>query len=171
MTYLLDDFSRAEASLFGTAWELFSDQMLDGASEGRIERQAATADDPACLHLHGELHPGARNGFLQLALPLVSSRYLFDARHFSGVRIACRSLAPAGFGLLLRTKELSMPWQHYRADFAPTAQWAEYRLPLADFVPVQTAHALNSERLSRLAITVGPPAERVDFWLAEIGFY
>ena len=171
MTYLLDDFSQSDGSRFGTDWQLFSDQVLDGDSEGRIEQLAADQDAPACLHLQGELKPGAQNGFLQLALPLVASRYLFDARHFSGIQLSCRATAAEGFALLLRTKELSMPWQHYRAPLVPSADWAVHRVDFSDFVPVQTSHELNLERLSRLAIVAGPPAQRVDFWLAEIGFY
>ncbi|HEY9841459.1 MAG TPA: CIA30 family protein, partial [Candidatus Obscuribacterales bacterium] len=157
---------------FGTAWLLFSDQVMDGASQARSVYEIVQGQP--CVRLQGELEPGSLNGFIQLALPLVHSRYLFDARHFAGVRLRCRSPQAdggEGFSIQLRTRELSMPWQHYRAPFVPTAEWQHHLIPFADFVPVQTAHVLNLERLSRLAIVAGPPPQSVDLWLAEVGFY
>lgn len=170
MRFLLDDFALAEQSHFGTAWMLFSDQVMDGASQGQISHECHE-DKTACLHLQGDLNPGERNGFLQLALPLVASRYLFDARHFKGVELTCRATSPTGYWLLLRTKELSMPWQHFRAPLLPTPEWGTHQIPFADFVSFQTSHELNLERLSRLAILAGAPLTKPDLHLAEIGFY
>lgn len=181
MTYLLDDFATPELSRFGTAWFLFTDQVLDGGSTGSMQigplaaqdTDSNTSDDTRSrLSLSGEVN--SDKGFIQAALPLVHSRYLFDARHFSGVHLVCRSPgqpADGGYYLHLRTRELSMPWQHYCAPIQPGSDWSEQRIPFTSFQPTSTTHELNLELLSRIAIVAGQRVFSAELQVAEIGFY
>lgn len=171
MAYLLDDFSREDGcSLFGTEWLVFSDQVMGGHSEIRVQRiQEPTG---AFLRIKGEVRPENQKGFIQVALPLVHSRYLFDARHFQGVYLQARAWQKEGWSIHLRTKELSMPWQHYRAPFYPTPEWTTYEIPFTLFYPVSTIHPLNLERLTRLGIVAaGEQAFQPQLELRAIGFY
>lgn len=166
-TFVLDDFSTATRSRFGTEWIYGSDEVMDGSSRGQLAW--SEADGRHLLRLSGEIETDT--GFILAALPLVHSRYLFDARHFAGVELCVRSPEAEGFWLQLHSKELSMPWQHYRAPFAPGPDWQTLQIPFSAFVPVGTAHELNTERLNRLAIVAGQRRFSPDLEISEIGFY
>lgn len=172
MTYLLDDFASADQSRFGTSWFLITDEELGGDSSGDLQIQQADSE-PSVLKLSGSI--STEKGFIQAALPLIHSRYLFDARHFSGMHLVCRSLSQnpdsTGYYLQLRTRELSMPWQHYRAAIQPGHDWSELQIPFSEFKPISTTHELNLERLSRVGIVAGLQVFNPDLQLAEIGFY
>jgi len=171
MTYLLDDFQDPERSRFGTLWLGFSDQVMGGGSELVWSHLPARDEDPACLQLQGQLQPAPQTGaFVQVALPLVHSRYLFDARHFSGVHLRCCSPEPQGYFIHLRTKELSMPWQHYRAAFVPQPEWSDCQVPFAEFEAVSTTRPLNLERLTRIGVVAALSAAESQAELAETGF-
>lgn len=170
MTYLLDDFSRPDGpSLFGTEWIAFTDQVMGGTSQQQITREVY--EGVSCLHLRGQVSLENNGGFIQAALPLIQSRYLFDARHFQGVHIVARSPQREGYFLHLRTKELSMPWQHYRAAFFPERDWTPLQIPFAAFYPVSTGHELNLERLTRLGIVAAGRAFEANIHISEVGFY
>jgi hypothetical protein len=170
MVYLLDDFSRKDdVSLFGTEWILFSDSVMGGESQAYTERLASAQEH--CLELGGKVSLAQQGGFIQLALPLVHSRYLFDARHFQGVHLVARSGQSEGWYVHLRTRELSMPWQHYRAAFFPTPEWKIQQIPFELFYPVSTGHPLNLERLTRIGIVAGNKEFQAQIQLKEVGFY
>jgi hypothetical protein len=170
MAYLLDDFSREDGvSLFGTEWILFSDTVMGGESQAYSQR--CKSDKGSCLELGGNVSLAHRGGFIQLALPLVHSRYIFDARHFQGVHLVARANQPEGWFIHLRTRELSMPWQHYRAVFFPTPDWAIHTIPFELFYPVSTSHPLNLERLTRIGIVAGQREFKAAIQIQEVGFY
>ncbi|PIQ23577.1 hypothetical protein COW36_13990 [bacterium (Candidatus Blackallbacteria) CG17_big_fil_post_rev_8_21_14_2_50_48_46] len=170
MAYLLDDFSREdEVSLFGTEWFVFSDQVMGGISQAQASHQQSP--DGPLLHFGGKISLENQGGFIQLALPLIHSRYLFDARHFRGVHLLARANQREGWYIHLRTKELSMPWQHYRAPFYPCPDWEIHQIPFELFYPVGTGHPLNLERLTRIGIVAGQRAFQADLELKQIGFY
>ncbi|MGV3525309.1 MAG: CIA30 family protein [Candidatus Sericytochromatia bacterium] len=167
MRYLLDDFQDPARSRFGTEWLPFTDEVMGGSST--VLAQRVEVDGHPCLRLQGEITQP--EGFIQAALPLVHSRYLFDARHFEGVHLVCRSDQPQGYFIHVRTKELSMPWQHYRMAVFPTPEWAVHQLPFSAFIPVSTGHEINLERLTRIGVVAGQRAFHADLLVAEIGFY
>lgn len=168
-SFILDDFADAEQARFGTQWIHFTDQVMGGLSEGQSE--VTLKDDRSCLHLSGAVSLDNMGGFVQVALPLVHSRYLFDARHFQGVSLLCQSPEPEGYYVHLRTRELSMPWQHYRATFFPGRSWTQCQIPFEAFIPSGTGHPLNLSRLTRLGIVAGRKVFQPELYLAEVGFY
>ena len=170
MAYLLDDFQRKdEVSRFGTRWFVFSDQVMGGVSSAQA--YYTQAEGTRCLRFEGQVSLENRGGFIQLALPLVHSRYLFDARHFAGIHLRVRSEQDEGWYLHMRTRELSMPWQHYRAAFFPTPDWSTLEIPFDLFYPVSTTHPLNLERLTRIGIVAGQQNFEARLEISQIGFY
>lgn len=169
MNFLLDDFSQLEHSRFGTAWQVLPDPRTEAVlsafdkplAQLRLER--TEAENYLCFS-------GQQTAASQLVLPLVHSRYLFDARHFKGLYLKARSQeSEQSFALILRTKELSMPWQHYRCEFSLSQQWQNLELPFEQFVAISTAHELNTERISKIALAA--TSHSFELQLAEIGFY
>lgn len=166
MTYLLDDFQQAEQARFGTRWLAFSDQVMGGRSELSLQHGPG-----ATLTLTGQLSLENQGGFIQAALPLVHSRHLFDARHFTGVHICCQARQPGSYFVHLRSKELSMPWQHYRAPLPASAEWQCFQIPFSAFEARRTNHSLNLAYLTRLAVVAAGFAGPAELCLSEIGFY
>ncbi|MBF2053067.1 MAG: CIA30 family protein [Candidatus Sericytochromatia bacterium] len=166
MTYLLDDFKQAEQARFGTHWMAFSDQVMGGCSDVRLRHDPETG-----LQLRGSVSLQNQGGFIQAALPLVHSRHLFDARHFEGVHIRCLAPQPGSYFVHLRSKELSMPWQHYRASLPAEAQWQTLQVPFSAFEARRTNHPLNLAYLTRIAVVAAGFAGPAELWLSEIGFY
>jgi hypothetical protein len=170
MAYLLDDFQHPnEVSRFGTRWFIFSDQVMGGCSSARAHYRQHNGLRSLCFE--GQVSLENQGGFIQLALPLVHSRYLFDARHFQGVHLRVKAEQREGWYLHLRTRELSMPWQHYRAAFFPTTHWQTLEIPFELFYPIGTNHPLNLERLTRIGIVAGQQDFEAQLELREIGFY
>ena len=173
MSYRLDDFSNPEQSSFGTCWLLFSDQSLGGNSQA----EAHYSQNPDVVKLTGTLSPDFESCFVQWVLPLVHSRYLFDAKHFQGVYLTYRLPEHTRLFLTLRSRELSMPWQHYRVELPTQSESIEQRFELTAFRPFGTEHSLNPERISRIGLmTEADSPETVEkqafeFELTEIGFY
>lgn len=169
MRFLLDNFDHPDGvSSFGTEWILFSDQVMGGHSQACVK--TLTTSEGPCLHLQGQVNT-QDGGFIQVALPLVHSRYLFDAAHFQGVYLTAKSPHTEGYYIHLRTRELSMPWQHYAAPLRLTPEWKEYQLPFDMFYPVSTGHPLNLERLTRIGLVAANQDFEADLKVAEIGFY
>lgn len=170
MSYLLDDFSDAEVSCLGTRWLAFSDQVMGGASE--VQMAHTEYQGRACLQLTGQIRSDNRGGFVLAALPLVPSRLLFDASAYQGVYLVSCSPQPAGhYRLQLRSRELSMPWQHFWAELQPTAEWQRFEIPFDSFQASHTHHSLNTHVLTRVGLAGVLPAESAEIYLAEIGFY
>lgn len=173
MSYRIDNFSNSEQSSFGTQWILFTDQTLGGSSQA----EAKYTQNPDSVKITGTLSPDFEPCFVQWVLPLVHSRYLFDAKHFQGVYIKYRLPEHTRLFLTLRSRELSMPWQHYRLELPTQIDSLEQRFELTDLQPFGTDHSLNPERLSRIGLmaeALNPEkAEKqaFEFELAEIGFY
>lgn len=167
MTYLLDNFEQAEVACFGTRWLIFSDQVMGGCSEG----QGVWHPELPGLQLCGNVSLENAGGFIQALLPLVHSRHLFDARHFSGVHLRGQSQLAGSYFVYLRSKELSMPWQHYRVRLPISSEMQSYQLPFSYFEPFSTNHALNLAYLTQISVVAADFKGPADLLLSEIGFY
>lgn len=128
-------------------WRFISDGVMGGVSRGEMTDRAA--DGTPCIGLRGEVSTDNNGGFIQVALELGAAGA--TAGRFDGIR-----LQVAGNGerykLHLRTADLWLPWQSYRADFVATGQWQEIRLPFADFEPYRTGKPLNPAKLRRIGV-------------------
>ena len=169
--YILDHFKSADKSDFGTSWMAFSDGVMGGLSENSSTIQVNL--NPPQLQLSGHVSLENNGGFIQMALPLLHSRYLFDAAHFKGVYLRTRSSnpQPSAYAIHLRTRELSMPWQHYRHPIAAQQDWQELFLPFADFEARSTNHSLTLSRLTRIGLVASGREFQANLSVSAIGFY
>jgi len=177
--YPVDTFSDAQASGFGTAWEIQTDQSMGGRSQGTFHIHPE-AEAPH-LTLKGEVslentERPEDGGFIQVTLPLVRSRQLYDAQKYTGVRIVCDCAQEAPikgqhYALRLSTRELSMPWQYYEHAFQPTQSRQCFDLAFQDFRVVNTSHPLNPAYLMSLSITARNDTFAPHLNIYEVGFY
>lgn len=109
-------------------WDYFSDQVMGGVSEGRVDFEQI--DDRPVLHLSGIVSTANRGGFIQartsLDTPLPASA--------QGVILDVRGNNQTYF-VHLRTRWTLLPWQFYQASFEVSDSWQEVRIPFDEFAP------------------------------------
>jgi hypothetical protein len=170
---IIDDLSDpAGLSALGIRWQLVTDQVMGGVSQGTLTRETV-AGRPA-LVMRGDVRLENNGGFIQMALDLARPEApgsgTLDARNWRGLEIDVYG-ARQSYGLHLRTTDLDRPWQSYRQEFAVQPEWQTLRLPFAEFMPHRTEAPLELSRLRRLGIVAIGRAFLADLALGGIRFY
>ncbi len=148
-------------------WRLITDQVMGGESTGAIAEQ--TQHNIACTRLSGSVSTQNNGGFIQMALDL-NQRKRFDASKFRGIHLKVSGNGEK-YNVHLRTSDLWLPWQSYRADFIAKPGFSDVYLPFDSFQPYRTKRRFRPEHLKRIGL-VGIGREfNVDLCLAEADFY
>lgn len=165
---LIDDrTSGTLAANVGGAWRLVTDQVMGGRSAGDLQ-----VDDylgRACLRLSGAVSTANNGGFVQAVLSLAGGRR-FDASGYQGIQLIVAGNAEA-YNLHLRTSDLWLPWQSYRASFKAEPEWREIRIPFTAFAPYRTGSEFDPRRLQRIGLVAIGREFAADLCLAELRFY
>lgn len=148
-------------------WRLVTDTVMGGVSTGRLTRQRREGRD--CLCLSGRVSTENNGGFVQMALDL-DERLAAAAAMNDGIRLEVLGNGQS-YNVHLRTRDLWLPWQSYRAGFVATASWRSVQLPFAKFEPYRSGRPLRVERLLRLGIVAIGRDFDAEVCLAGIGFY
>lgn len=148
-------------------WRLVTDGIMGGVSRGRLERDIR--DGKECLRLSGEVSLENNGGFIQATLDL-DARYAAKAPTQDGITIQVYG-NDHSYGLHLRTTDLWLPWQSYRARFVAPAQWTQVRLPFDRFQPYKTGKPLNVSRLRGMGVLAIGEAFEADICIGEVAFY
>lgn len=165
---IIDDRHRGDlTSNLGTEWRVVTDQVMGGVSEGKliIDRYK----DRPCLRMHGAVSTDHNGGFLQIALAL-STEHHFDASAYTGVALDIAGNGES-YNLHLRTTDLQMPWESYRASFMATTDWQTLRFPFSQFKAHRTSEAFHADRLKRIGLVAIGRDFVADLCLASIKFY
>jgi hypothetical protein len=170
---IIDDLSDpAGLSALGTRWQLVTDQVMGGVSQGTLAREEV-AGRPALI-MRGDVRLENNGGFVQMALDLArpdaAGSGTLDATNWQGLEIDVYG-APQAYGLHLRTTDLERPWQSYRQGFPVRPEWRRVRLPFADFAPYRTDVPLDLARLRRLGIVAIGRAFTADLAVGGVRFY
>jgi hypothetical protein len=165
---LLDDRrSGDERSRLGTSWRLITDHVMGGVSRGRLT--AETVSGRPCLRLQGTVRLENSGGFVQAALDLGQDGVL-DASQYTGVQLEVFGNGEA-YNVHLRTGDVWLPWQAYRASFEAPAGWHTLRLPFSAFSGYRIFSTLDLTQLERIAIVAIGRAFEADLCLASLAFY
>ena len=147
---MIDDLSAPHPhAANGAVWELVSDRVLGGVSRGVMTREVVR-DRPA-LRMRGDVHLENNGGFIQIALDLDPRGGTVDARAWAGIEMDVTG-NDTGYNLHLRTRDVTRPWQSYRASFRASPDWHRIRLPFADFTAHRIDAALDLSQLRRIGI-------------------
>ena len=147
---IIDDLSREPPlSTVGSRWQLISDRVMGGVSNGTMVREVV-AGRPA-IRMRGDVSLENNGGFVQIALDLSPEGNAVDARAWRGMELDVFGNGE-DYGVHLRTQDLERPWQSYRQGFRAEPRWQAIQLPFQDFVPHRTDISLNLARLKRLGI-------------------
>ncbi|ABV95528.1 putative NADH:ubiquinone oxidoreductase complex I intermediate-associated protein 30 (plasmid) [Dinoroseobacter shibae DFL 12 = DSM 16493] len=159
---MTDDFTAQPE----TRWRFFTDGVMGGVSEGQVA--FLTEAGVPFARMTGQVSTANRGGFIQMRRDLPEAA----PETATGIRLVARGNDQRYF-VHLRTRGSRLPWQYYQAGFEVAGDWAEIRLPFADFVPSgRMLRALpRPESLTSIAIAAfgRDHAARVD--IREIGVY
>ncbi len=168
-TEIIDDLRHpTPRATNGQRWELISDRVMGGVSDGLLER--ATVDSRTALWLHGTVSLRNNGGFVQCAIDLAAYGGAVDASDWAGVQMDVLGNGES-YKLHLRSTDLDRPWQSFRHDFLAAPHWQRLRLPFAGFTAHRTDQPLRLTRLRRLGLVAIGRAFEADLCISDIRFY
>jgi Complex I intermediate-associated protein 30 (CIA30) len=165
---ILDDRRSGDLSAAsGNAWRLVTDGVMGGVSQGRLTPDSV--EGRPCLRLRGEVSLEHNGGFVQAALDLDNQGPL-DASGYAGIVLDVHGNGET-YNVHLRTTDLWLPWQSYRASFDAPPQWQTLRLPFSAFTPYRTGTALDLHKLRRIGIVAIGRAFQADVCIGRLVLY
>ena len=166
---VIDDLSAPHPrAANGAVWDLVSDRVMGGVSRGVMTREVVR-DRPA-LRMQGEVSLENNGGFIQIALDLDPRGGTVDARAWAGIEMDVTG-NDEDYNLHLRTRDVTRPWQSYRASFRASPDWHRIRLPFTDFTAHRIDAALDLSQLRRIGIVAIARAFDADLAIAGIRFF
>jgi hypothetical protein len=165
---LVDDRTTGtlKSSHFGQ-WRLVTDQVMGGRSSGELAPDQYLGH--GCLRMRGRVSTEDNGGFVQLALDLTNGKQL-DVSGYTGLELEVAGNGER-YNLHLRTSELWLPWQSYRAEFVAGPEWREIRIPFGKFEAYRTRSGFNPAKLIRIGIVaIGRPFD-ADLCVGRVFFY
>jgi hypothetical protein len=164
----IDDRSSNDlSSNLGTQWRLVTDQVMGGISDGSLTLDSY--NDRNCLRMRGTVSTENNGGFVQMALNLTDEKR-FDASAYAGVEIEVAGNNES-YNIHLRTSDLWLPWQSYRASFKATTDWQTIRIPFAELTAYKTTSRFRQDKLKRIGLLGIGRDFQADLCLAAISFY
>lgn len=165
---IIDDRQSGDRmSSTGNEWYLVTDGVMGGVSDGGLA--PAMLDDRPCLRMQGEVRLENNGGFIQSALD-VPDTVLAEITDYTGVLLEVYGNGEQ-YNVHLRTRDLWLPWQSYRATFQAMPQWQTLYLPFAGFEAYRTSKALDISRLKRIGIVAIGRAFSADLCIGKVGLY
>jgi hypothetical protein len=147
---VIDDLSRdPPMSAIGTRWQLFTDRVMGGVSNGTMVREQV-AGRPA-IRMRGDVSLENNGGFVQVSLDLSPDGEAVDLSAWSGIELDVFGNGEE-YGVHLRTSDLTRPWQSYRQSFRADPAWRTAQFRFQDFAPYRADVALDTRRLRRLGL-------------------
>jgi hypothetical protein len=166
MIYDFSDLNRT--SVLGTGWEMTTDQVMGGRSEGSLSFEEIQGQP--CLRLRGNVSLENRGGFIQASLSIKQNRKFFDASSYKGLRLLVRGNGETYY-IHFKNSQTLMPWQHYEASFFAGEQWSEVEVPFSEFSPQYLKKAFSPQKLKSLAVVAAKKEFTADIAVARVAFY
>jgi len=165
---IIDDRSSATLeSALGPSWRIVADGVMGGVSSGTLT--PASIDHRDCLRLQGAVRLEHNGGFLKAALDIESTA-AGDASAYTGIVIDVYGNEEA-YSLHLRSGDLWLPWQSYRASFQAPARWQTVQLPFTEFSAYRTSKPLDVTLLEQIGVMAIGRAFAADLCIGRVGFY
>ena len=148
-------------------WEYVADTVMGGVSTGALREVSLDGRD--AVQLVGDVSLANNGGFIQMAFDL-NDGAAFDASAWSGIALEVQGRG-TGYELRLRTDALTRPWQSFRTEITPQAEWQTLQLPWAGFQVHRTDAAFDAKRLRRIGVLAIGAEMKADIAVASVGFY
>ena len=154
-------------SVVGGSWRMVTDGVMGGVSSGKLSTD--TVDNKTCLHLSGDVRLENNGGFIQAALD-VGGTEAADASDYHGLLLKVYGNNQE-YNLHLRTGDVWLPWQAYRASFKARDGWQTVRLPFDEFTGYRIGKKLDLKRLERIGLVAIGRAFSADLCIGELALY
>lgn len=165
---VIDDRRSGELeSVLGSTWRVVTDGVMGGVSSGGLSLDVI--DNRACLRLRGDVRLENNGGFIQAVLD-VEDTEAADASRYQGLLLEVYGNNQE-YNLHLRTGDVWLPWQSYRASFHAPARWQRVRLPFTQFAGYRIGRKLDLRHLERIGLVAIGRAFAADLCIAELALY
>ena len=165
---IIDDLSRdMPLSAIGTRWQLFTDRVMGGISNGAMVRE--TVEGRPAIRMRGDVSLENNGGFVQIALDLAPDGRAVDVSAWSGLELDVFGNGEE-YSVHLRTSDLARPWQSYRQSFRADPQWRTVPFRFQEFVPHRTDVPLNTRRIRRIGVVAIGRAFSADLSVGGVRF-
>lgn len=151
----------------GSYWRMIADGVMGGVSQGSLSPDSMGGKD--CLRLRGNVRLENSGGFVQAALDIEHTA-ASNASPYQGLLLVIYGNNEE-YSLHLRTNDVWLPWQSYRASFQAPAHWRTVKLPFKSFTGYRIGKALNTDRLKRIGIVAIGRAFTADLCIAKLALY
>jgi len=166
---VIDDLSREmPLTAIGPSWQLFTDQVMGGVSNGSMVREVI--DGRPVIRMRGDVSLENNGGFIQISVDLAPDGDVADVSAWQGIELDVLGRGEE-YSLRLRTSELARPWQSYRQSFIAEPKWQTIKLRFDGFEPHRTDMPLNLHALRRLGLVAIGRAFSADLALAGLRFF
>jgi len=166
--HIIDDRSTESIhTQSGSEWRLLTDGVMGGVSEGQLT--LATIADRQCLRMRGDVKLDNNGGFVQIALNL-SKQVIKDIETYTGLMLQVYG-NDEEYNIHLRTADVWLPWQSYRATFAAPRAWKTLYIPFTEFKPYRIRKVLNINKLQRIGIVAIGREFKADLCIGQVGLY
>jgi hypothetical protein len=140
---------------------------MGGVSRGTMTEELI--DGRLALCLRGQVRLENNGGFVQMALELPPPP-TSPSGPWQGLEIDVHGNG-LRYGLHLRSADMALPWQAFRASFDAAPQWRTLRLPFAGFAAYRFGGVLRVDALQRLGIVaIGQPMQ-AEVCVARLALY
>lgn len=154
--------SNENQSITPISWRMISDQVMGGLSDGVMQSTEQLAN------MQGQVSLENNGGFLQLQSTMPKT---LNASQYAGVVIEVCSETDMELQLLIKSSQLWMPWQSFRAAIRTNSNWQQYVIPFSEFKPYKTKTLLNPKSMTTFAVLAGGQVMDVNVSIKMFGFY
>lgn len=147
------NYDNPDKNIFDQSWELITDQVMGGESEGSFG--FVENSEERFYRLKGTVSTKNNGGFIQFR-----SKVNLDKSDIQGIKFKVRGSGDKYF-VHIRTLFTFLPWQFYSASFDTTKSWNEISI---DFKNLERSHLFQPGEISATDIkSIGFVAYGKDF--------
>lgn len=143
-------------------WRVVTDQVMGGVSKAQLFH------DTEGTHLVGDVSLENNGGFIQIQLDRPKE---LSPELYQGVFIEWRSEHAQPFELLIKSSQLWMPWQSYRAKAMASQEWQSLFIPFQQFTPYKTQTQLRLDKITKFSVLAGGEDKFVQLSIRQFGLY
>jgi len=151
----------------GIRWRFIADSVMGGISDGSLSPDSIAGR--SCLRMRGTVRLDNKGGFIQAALNIGQTQ-AFDASGYQGLLLEVYG-NDEEYNLHLRTDDVWLPWQSYRASFQAPARWHSVKIPFEAFTGYRIWRKLDITQLRRIGIVAIGREFTPDLCIGKLAFY
>ena len=151
----------------GNRWRFIADGVMGGVSDGSLAPDSI--EGRSCLRLRGTVRLDNNGGFIQAALDIGQTQ-ASNASGYQGLLLDVYGNDNV-YNLHLRTDDVWLPWQSYRASFQAPARWHSVKIPFEAFSGYRISKKLDITQLRRIGIVAIGRAFAADLCIGKLAFY